>query len=276
MMNQFIQLLLANHPLATQQAIDLFQMANQSIQQRLEAGRKNQAYGGDELADALEPLLIEQLSRYNLTDPTTYRKMNDAIYSWSPSGLAHPEQQMQECGFIQNILLSLLIPLRRKQCLDKECKAYQLYLEGEIRKQNPNLLLSPDQKTVTPEISRQYSINGLKSHSSVVVKSLSQPGIKKDFPVLLALEKHRAVVQIRQTLRTTKNTSDQWQDFRCSFDKHKSLLSLNRDAPTVKFMKNVINVLSLGLTWLCGFWRSEGSRSVEKIETALQTAPIVR
>jgi hypothetical protein len=130
-------MLIQEQGINTAAALELFREVMPRAERSAHALNKA-AYGADEIADQLELILKPILMKMNLLEEAEYTRIYTVVFEWYPKEL-DPED-LQHCGLIQQIMLSLLPVLKNEKEREKEIEnkiketisAYHLFLQAKM------------------------------------------------------------------------------------------------------------------------------------------------
>lgn len=294
-MPNFITLLLKKDPTAHQEALSLFEKAIQHAKQKAKNKAKKEIEKNHsplvptetQIAIALEKPLRQSLSHLNLCDPALYQTLYQAIHRWQPQLISENLKKQQQCGLIQNTLLSLLPKIRQdqqKQQLETACAAYQTYLktiiETEMDKRCPP---RPYTHQIRADLA-VHTAHEVTNHPDdyVVIYgrdvdsfAMSQPPLA-DYPrpLRLAIEKYQAVSTLHQTLQTQKPVEAQLKAFHQVYETRRELIEKNRDSAATTFLKVIATVFTVGLAAVCGIFSSKGKQTSDHIQRTLASGSV--
>ena len=169
--------LIENDKINTEFALELYQQAFTQAVQKYEADLKQkqedeadlkqkQEYEADKkdkkdkiksiLAENVVPVLegiLSPLIQGDLTNPTTYSKLEKTIIDWDASHL--PPEDSAKCAEVQKALLTVLPDLKKLQHYEENARKYQEYLENiiisEVKKIKKESLLEKLKKSLIKE-----------------------------------------------------------------------------------------------------------------------------
>jgi hypothetical protein len=279
-MSQLIEKLLKNNSEADLDAIAIYKAASQAV---------GSDFGSaDKIADHLAKIFVEELGQYNLANAAIYAEIEKKIFNWQPDPKHIGERggmKEQNIGFVQGILLSVLAEQRlvqqEKQAneikpeLKKHAEDYKLYLEMEIKKEsekmkgvgnvdhnyyfNPAHKSSPgDLRGLQGFVANYAEKNGLNSQENASNKKLDNLG--------KLIKKYQVVNEaIEQLDNPNLSSKKQVENFSGCIERNYKNLAERRDNGFTKFMKGVMNVISLGATAILGTWKAKGEKVADKM-----------
>ena len=230
------------------------------------------------LAARLTPLLESE--KVNLINTAYYDTLMQAIRNWCPWQAGN----QLACLQVQKILLALLPAVRQKQQLGMVCQEYKEHLKTEIERQvkkDPAQAYWVSSNGCTalfeaPLVADRSPVKLVADPRSPMERFATEPlrSIPNpNKPLVLALQKYQIVSQLQATLTTTpvKSATEQIKDFSRVFEAQRALLEKDRDTLTMKFIKGVATVLSLGIAWGLGIWGVKGKTTTKKVQQVLET-----
>lgn len=172
------------------------------------------------------------------------------------------------------------------------CHEYETYLEeiikGELRKQNAvfyRQIFEKKQsviKIIDGAIIREEKILGMGELIAINDRSTINDGttfyshkksleeIKSDNKnFTLAIDKYKAIVEMRGVLETNEESQTQLDNFCLKFYANRKTIEKRRDSGTIIFLKALATLSSFFLVNMFGIWRVRGEETGKKIESHL-------
>lgn len=264
-MTDLLKMLLDDHEGSATQALHLYNKGIRRLKGKSKFQKGSAVIGADEVSAILERRLIRELDKMNLAELDQYQKVKTAIEEWRPRLQPKAQAALQACGLIQNILLSLLPQLLKKQRLLLVCQQYKEHLQQVIDKEEQALAAVRGESQAKPAPTDRSM-----SDLTQIVHSPCLPKTPLPESLQIATQKYHAVTDMQKTLQTSRPVYRQLQDFENSFSKHQQAIKKSRDSMTMIFLKGVITILSGGLAVILGLWRSQGDKTARDIHQSLR------
>lgn len=129
---------------------EMYGIFNRAHQAAMDERKKNEVVGGSEVAEHLDPMLLEQLQEMKPFIQDHYEAFREKVDAWLPEN-EKPEDQLK-CGIFQNTLLSIL----DRYQLERYHQACDHYLKYLIQKNKED----PDSdKTLIPIVTQAYHLS---------------------------------------------------------------------------------------------------------------------
>lgn len=225
-----------------QVAISLYDAAFQ------EAGRdfSDTAHYFDKENQAIKKRVISELELANLSNDQQFNAMILAIKAWHQSKTARSVER--QCQKIRQILISVAPKIIQKQKLLRICNDYKAYLKKDIEAQ-----LCLDHSQDMEQFVADYS-QGMSKGSQRLNATIT---------------KYIAISSMYSALITPYRIETQITQFKREFLSNRSIIEKNRDSQTIKFVKKIVTILSLGIAHALGIWNVHGKKVSENIKTVL-------
>jgi hypothetical protein len=230
----------------------------------------------DKEKNAISVRVTEELMRVNLTDTKQFNAVFSALEDWQPD---------QKCQRVRKALLDALPKAQQKQQLQVICHDYKVHLKEEIVSE-----LKDKHPQEYAQFTANRKIKGVPlPDSGQLPQQATQAGGNMDRFVAdhpngipngsdglnAAFKKYAAVNTLVNSLTIPQPVNTQLLSFKQTFQSQSKIIEKDRDGWSMKFMKGVATILSLGIAWACGIWDVKGQKAAEKITQALQPpAPI--
>jgi hypothetical protein len=291
MMHQLIEAFLTAHRQASakgsivnlcseldREALALYAKSQQLAKKRLR-GKRAGKHSSRILQESLAVLLTHALEQANLCDLNSYTLLSQAVKRWCPWQLAG----QKSCLIVQQKLLALLPAARQKQQLQQTCREYREHLKTVMEKhacddqaQARMIAICGQTKLFgAPPIDKRPQVKPIIDSRPFIDQLAADPAhfkVKRNSSLSSVLDKQRAVNALQATLKNpVKSAFAQIRDFRRIFDIERAVIEKSRDSASMKFIKIVATVLSIGLAYVWGgIWKVKGKTTADNLQQSLQ------
>jgi hypothetical protein len=245
-------------------------------------GKKNKEAVQQKLRlELLAVSFTQALSTFALRDPKIYNLLTQAAERWCPWSV-----EVQQSGrLMQQVLLSVLPDVRKKQALEALCHDYKDHLKKDIedhlksdhppvyakyQKAEPRVFGAPPFENGEK---RAFSIS---SECQLMERFVAEQASELSHPSKVlagAIQKYQAVSTLEAALKTPiKSAVTQLSNFRRELTTQQPVIIQDRDSWAIKFAKGVATVLSLGLAAWLGIWGVQGQKAVNEMRDVLTTS----